>query len=88
MTRVRVESSILPTERAKYVVRYQGGHNAAILSLSTVKKTVLHLIPSGILGENVTSIIGNGVVLSSGRTAERDEKTGRAWNPGRDVCCF
>lgn len=54
----------LLTERAKYVVRYQGGHNAGHTLVINGKKTVLHLIPSGILRENVTSIIGNGVVLS------------------------
>ncbi len=54
----------LLTERAKYVVRYQGGHNAGHTLVINGEKTVLHLIPSGILRENVTSIIGNGVVLS------------------------
>ena len=54
----------LMTERAKYVVRYQGGHNAGHTLVINGEKTVLHLIPSGILRENVTSIIGNGVVLS------------------------
>ncbi|WMQ74483.1 MAG: Adenylosuccinate synthetase [Sodalis sp.] len=51
-------------ERAKYVVRYQGGHNAGHTLVINGKKTVLHLIPSGILRENVVSIIANGVVLS------------------------
>ena len=54
----------LLTERAKYVVRYQGGHNAGHTLVINGEKTVLHLIPSGILRENVTSIIANGVVLS------------------------
>ncbi|HIE5375418.1 TPA: adenylosuccinate synthase [Proteus mirabilis] len=54
----------LLTERAKYVVRYQGGHNAGHTLVIDGKKTVLHLIPSGILRENVVSIIANGVVLS------------------------
>jgi adenylosuccinate synthase len=54
----------LLTERAKYVVRYQGGHNAGHTLVINGEKTVLHLIPSGILRDNVTSIIGNGVVLS------------------------
>ncbi|MDR0805408.1 MAG: adenylosuccinate synthase [Enterobacteriaceae bacterium] len=54
----------LLTERAKYVVRYQGGHNAGHTLVINGEKTVLHLIPSGILHKNVTSIIGNGVVLS------------------------
>ncbi|MFP3029096.1 MAG: adenylosuccinate synthase [Arsenophonus sp.] len=54
----------LLTERANYVVRYQGGHNAGHTLVVNAKKTVLHLIPSGILHENVLSIIGNGVVLA------------------------
>ena len=54
----------LLTDRAKYVVRYQGGHNAGHTLVIDGEKTVLHLIPSGILRDNVTCSIGNGVVLS------------------------
>ncbi|CUX97388.1 adenylosuccinate synthase [Candidatus Hoaglandella endobia] len=54
----------LLTDRAKYVIRYQGGHNAGHTLVINGKKTVLHLIPSGILRKNVISIIANGVVLS------------------------
>lgn len=54
----------LLTDRASYVVRYQGGHNAGHTLVIDGEKTVLHLIPSGILRENVTCVIGNGVVLS------------------------
>ncbi|MDP8079779.1 adenylosuccinate synthase [Phocoenobacter skyensis] len=54
----------LLTDRAKYVVRYQGGHNAGHTLIIDGEKTVLHLIPSGILRDNVTCIIANGVVLS------------------------
>ncbi len=54
----------LLTEDAKYVVRYQGGHNAGHTLVIDGEKTVLHLIPSGILRNNVKCIIGNGVVLS------------------------
>jgi len=54
----------LLTDRAKYVVRYQGGHNAGHTLVIDGEKTVLHLIPSGILRDTVTCIIGNGVVLS------------------------
>ena len=54
----------LLTEQAKYVVRYQGGHNAGHTLVIDGDKTVLHLIPSGILRDNVKCIIGNGVVLS------------------------
>ncbi|NQZ50900.1 MAG: adenylosuccinate synthase [Moritella sp.] len=54
----------LLTDRAKYVVRYQGGHNAGHTLVINGEKTVLHLIPSGILRSNVKCIIGNGVVLA------------------------
>ncbi len=54
----------LLTEEAAAVVRFQGGHNAGHTLVIDGEKTVLHLIPSGILRENVTCLIGNGVVLS------------------------
>ncbi|MGD8784094.1 MAG: adenylosuccinate synthase [Thioalkalispiraceae bacterium] len=54
----------LLTERADGVVRFQGGHNAGHTLVIDGKKTVLHLIPSGILRDNVTCMIGNGVVLA------------------------
>jgi adenylosuccinate synthase len=54
----------LLTERAKCVVRFQGGHNAGHTLVIDGQKTVLHLIPSGILREGVRCYIGNGVVLS------------------------
>ncbi len=54
----------LLTDRAKYVVRYQGGHNAGHTLVIDGEKTVLHLIPSGVLRNDVTCLIGNGVVLS------------------------
>jgi adenylosuccinate synthase len=52
------------TDRAQGVVRFQGGHNAGHTLVIGGKKTVLHLIPSGILRSNVDCFIGNGVVLS------------------------
>lgn len=52
------------TERAQGVVRFQGGHNAGHTLVIEGRKTVLHLIPSGILRSGVTCYIGNGVVLS------------------------
>lgn len=52
------------TDHAKGVVRFQGGHNAGHTLVIANKKTVLHLIPSGILRKDVTCYIGNGVVLS------------------------
>jgi adenylosuccinate synthase len=54
----------LLTDQASFVVRYQGGHNAGHTLVIGGEKTVLHLIPSGILRENVKCVIGNGVVLS------------------------
>lgn len=54
----------LLTEQVKFVARFQGGHNAGHTLVIEGKKTVLHLIPSGILHDNVTCLIGNGVVLS------------------------
>lgn len=54
----------LLTDKASAVVRFQGGHNAGHTLVIDGKQTVLHLIPSGILRENVRCLIGNGVVLS------------------------
>lgn len=54
----------LLTDQAGAVVRFQGGHNAGHTLVIEGEKTVLHLIPSGILRENVACLIGNGVVLS------------------------
>jgi adenylosuccinate synthase len=54
----------LLTERAAAVARFQGGHNAGHTLVIGGKKTVLSLIPSGILHKNVQCLIGNGVVLS------------------------
>ena len=54
----------LLTERAAAVVRFQGGHNAGHTLVIDGAKTILSLIPSGILREQVRCLIGNGVVLS------------------------
>ncbi|HXH01900.1 MAG TPA: adenylosuccinate synthase [Candidatus Competibacteraceae bacterium] len=54
----------LLTERAAAVVRFQGGHNAGHTLVIDGQKTILRLIPSGILREGVLCLIGNGVVLS------------------------
>ena len=50
-------------KRAKHVVRFQGGNNAGHTLVVDGTKRVLHLIPSGILQENTTCIVGNGVVM-------------------------
>ncbi|MDY0137216.1 MAG: adenylosuccinate synthase [Thiomicrospira sp.] len=54
----------LLTDKVKAVVRFQGGHNAGHTLVINGHKTVLHLIPSGILREHVECFIGNGVVLA------------------------
>ncbi|MCK5869228.1 MAG: adenylosuccinate synthase [Methyloprofundus sp.] len=54
----------LLTDQAKAVVRFQGGHNAGHTLVIDGKTTVLHLVPSGVLREDVQCLIGNGVVLS------------------------
>ena len=64
----------LLTDKADAVVRFQGGHNAGHTLVIDGKQTVLHLIPSGVLRENVRCLIGNGVVLSpSALLKELDE---------------
>jgi len=52
------------SETANACVRFQGGHNAGHTLVINDKKFILHLIPSGILRDNVKSVIGNGVVVS------------------------
>jgi adenylosuccinate synthase len=52
------------TESAQGVVRFQGGHNAGHTLVIGGKKTILRLIPSGVLRQGVAILIGNGVVLS------------------------
>ena len=54
----------LLTKKCDAVIRFQGGHNAGHTLVVDNKTTILHLIPSGILHDNVKCIIGNGVVLS------------------------
>jgi adenylosuccinate synthase len=51
------------SENADYVIRFQGGNNAGHSLWVEGKKTVLHLIPSGILHPHTVCIIGEGVVL-------------------------
>ncbi len=66
------------TEEVAAVVRFQGGHNAGHTLVIDGEKTVLHLIPSGILREGVMCLIGNGVVLAPaallGEIAELEAK--------------
>jgi adenylosuccinate synthase len=75
------------TDRAQGVVRFQGGHNAGHTLVIEGKKTVLHLIPSGILREGVRCYIGNGVVLSpEALLAEIDDARARAASMRRARC--
>lgn len=64
----------LLTDRCVAVARFQGGHNAGHTLVIDGHKTVLHLIPSGILRAGVQCLIGNGVVLSpAALRSEMDE---------------
>ncbi len=72
----------LLTERVDAVTRFQGGHNAGHTLVIKGKKTVLHLIPSGILRDGVLCLIGNGVVLSP---AALKEEVGELEAQGVDV---
>jgi adenylosuccinate synthase len=56
----------LLTERVSGVARFQGGHNAGHTLVIGGEKTVLSLIPSGVLRDGVRCFIGNGVVVSPG----------------------
>ncbi len=67
----------LLTDRAYAVVRFQGGHNAGHTLVINGKKTVLHLIPSGVLRAGVMCLIGNGVVLSVAALFEEIEELRR-----------
>ena len=74
----------LLTDQADAVVRFQGGHNAGHTLVIQGKKTVLHLIPSGILRESVQCLIGNGVVLSPKALLEEIEILEQAGVPVRN----
>jgi len=74
----------LLTERADAVIRFQGGHNAGHTLVIDGKKTVLHLIPSGILHEGKQCHIGNGVVLSPQALLKEIEVLEQAGVPVRD----
>lgn len=54
----------LLTDRVAAVARFQGGHNAGHTLVIDGEKTVLHLVPSGVLRENVRCLIGSGVVVA------------------------
>ena len=74
----------LLTDRAAAVVRFQGGHNAGHTLVIGETKTVLHLIPSGILRKGVQCLIGNGVVLSPRALFEELEMLEKSGVPARE----
>ena len=74
----------LLTDRADGVVRFQGGHNAGHTLVIGGEKTVLHLIPSGILRAGVRCYIGNGVVLSPSALLEEIEMLEGRGVPARE----
>ena len=74
----------LLTDQASLVARFQGGHNAGHTLVIDGKKTILHLIPSGILRDNVTCLIGNGVVLSPDALLEEMEELNQQGIPVRE----
>ncbi|MGA7982161.1 MAG: adenylosuccinate synthase [Chromatiaceae bacterium] len=78
----------LLTDRASAVVRFQGGHNAGHTLVIDGEKTVLHLIPSGILRSNVRCFIGNGVVLSLRALLEEIVALDAKGVPARDRLCI
>jgi adenylosuccinate synthase len=74
----------LLTEKADYVVRFQGGNNAGHTLVVKGEKFIFHLIPSGILHPGKVCMIGNGVVLDPGvliHEMERLQEHGIAVTP-------
>lgn len=74
----------LLTDRAAAVVRFQGGHNAGHTLVIDGVKTVLHLVPSGVLREGVLCLIGNGVVLSPSALLEEVDMLEQSGVPARE----
>ena len=72
------------TERVDAVVRFQGGHNAGHTVVIDGEKTILHLIPSGILRDGVECLIGNGVVVSSSALIEEIDMLQAKGVPARE----
>lgn len=66
------------TERAHYVVRFQGGNNAGHTLVINQKKYILHLIPSGIFHPQTVCVIGNGVVVDPSVIITEIEKLKKA----------
>jgi len=74
----------LLTDSVSSVVRFQGGHNAGHTLVIDGVKTVLHLVPSGVLRENVSCLIGNGVVLSPAALLKEIKQLEESGVPVRD----
>ncbi len=74
----------LLTERTAAVVRFQGGHNAGHTVVIDGKKTILHLIPAGILRDGVMCLIGNGVVVSPSALLEEIHTLEKNGVPARE----
>jgi adenylosuccinate synthase len=74
----------LLTDQAKAVVRFQGGHNAGHTLVIDGVTTVLHLIPSGVLRDNVKCLIGNGVVVSPEALLKEIKQLEGSGIPARD----
>ncbi|MEX2131615.1 MAG: adenylosuccinate synthase [Pseudohongiellaceae bacterium] len=74
----------LLTEDVALVARFQGGHNAGHTLVIGGHKTVLHLLPSGILRDGVNCVIGNGVVLSLEALIKEIEELEQRGVPVRD----
>ena len=74
----------LLTEQVTAVTRFQGGHNAGHTVVIDGKKTILHLIPAGILHKNVQCLIGNGVVVSPHALFEEIEMLEKSNIPVRE----
>ena len=72
------------TDHAQGVARFQGGHNAGHTLVINGAKTVLHLIPSGILRDKVECYIGNGVVVSPWALMEEVDMLEKAGVPVRN----
>lgn len=78
----------LLTDRTRNVVRFQGGHNAGHTLVINGETTVLHLIPSGILHDDVTCMIANGVVLAPMALLEEVDKLETRGVPVRERLCI
>ena len=74
----------LLTDQAGTVVRFQGGHNAGHTLVIDGRKTILHLVPSGVLHDHVRCLIGNGVVVSPEALLEEIAELDANGVPARD----